>query len=114
MDSNVLQNPADPDATYRKKAGEEHRGYIANVVEVADDAHNSITVDYQYEKNTYSDSQFLKDYIEQQPDNGSSAKLTTDGGYCGMENSQLAEDKNITLVTTDLKGSEVSDHWADF
>ena len=27
----------------------------------------------------------------------------TDGGYCGMENSQLAKDKNITLVTTDLK-----------
>lgn len=114
MDSNVMQNPADPDATYRKKAGEEHRGYIANVVEVADDNHNSITVNYQYEKNTYSDSQFVKDYIEQQPDNGPSATLTTDGGYCGMENSQMAESKNITLVTTDLKGTEVSDHWADF
>ena len=114
MDSNVLQNPADPDATYRKKAGTEYRGYIANVVEVADNDHNSITVDYQYEKNTYSDSQFLKDYIEQQPDDGAHAILTTDGGYCGMENSLLAEEKNITLVTTDLKGSEVSDHWADF
>ena len=65
-------------------------------------------------KNTYSDSQFLKDYIEQQPDDGAHAILTTDGGYCGMENSLLAEEKNITLVTTDLKGSEVSDHWADF
>lgn len=54
------------------------------------------------------------DYIEQQPDDGSYAVLTTDGGYCGMENSLLAEEKNITLVTTDLKGSEVSDHWADF
>ena len=114
MDSNVLQNPADPDATYRKKAGEEHRGYIANVVEVADDDHNSITIDYQYEKNTYSDSQFLKDYIGQQPDNGSPVTLTIDGGYCGMENSLLAKSKNITLVTTDLKESEVSDHWADF
>lgn len=79
-----------------------------------DNDHNSITVDYQYEKNTYSNSQFLKDYIEQQPDDGAHAILTTDGGYCGMENSLLAEEKNITLVTTDLKGSEVSDHWADF
>lgn len=114
MDSNIMQNPADPDATYRKKAGTEYRGYIANVVEVADNDHNSITVDYQYEKNTYSDSQFLKDYMEQQPKDESQAILTTDGGYCGMENSLLAEEKNITLVTTDLKGSEVSDHWADF
>lgn len=55
-----MQNPADPDATYRKKSGKEHGGYIANVVEVADNNHNSITVNYQYEKNTYSDSQFLK------------------------------------------------------
>lgn len=31
-----------------------------------------------------------------------------------MENSLLSEEKNITLVTTDLKGSEVSEHWADF
>lgn len=31
-----------------------------------------------------------------------------------MENSRMAEGKNITLVTTDLKGSEVSEHWADF
>lgn len=37
-------------------------------------------LDYQYEKNTYSDSQFLKDYMEQQPDNSLSATLTTDGG----------------------------------
>lgn len=114
MDSNIMQNPADPDATYRKKADTEYRGYIANVVEVADNDHNSITVEYQYEKNTYNDSQFLKDYIEQQPDYGSHAILTTDGGYCGMENNLLAEEKNITQVTTDLKSSEVSDHWADF
>ena len=114
MDSDILQNPADPDATYRKKAGVEHRGYIANVVEVADDSHNSITVDYQYEKNNYSDSQFLKDYIERQADEETSVILVTDGGYCGTENTLLADKKNITLVTTDMKGTDVSDHWADF
>lgn len=114
MDSTVMQNPADPDATYRSKAGKEHRGYVANVVEVADDHHNSITIDYQYEKNNYSDSQFLKDYVERKPENNPSETLSTDGGYCGLENTQLAESKNIRLVTTDLKGADVSDHWADF
>ena len=114
MDSNALQNPADPDATFRKKAGKEYRGYIANVVEVADDHHNSITVDYQYEKNNYSDSQFLKDYIERQPESETEVSLTTDGGYCGIKNSRMAAGKNITLTTTDLKGADVSDHWANF
>ena len=114
MDSNVLQNPADPDATYRRKAGKEHIGYVANVVEAVDDQHNSITVDYQYEKNNYSDSQFLKDYIGRKSENSAPETLSTDGGYCGMENNKLAESKNIRLVTTDLKGADVSDHWADF
>ena len=33
MDSNMMQNPSDPDATYRSKAGKEHRGYVANLEE---------------------------------------------------------------------------------
>lgn len=36
MNSEILQNPADLDATFREKAGKENRGYIANVVEAAD------------------------------------------------------------------------------
>lgn len=112
MNSTILQNPADPDATYLKKAGSENRGYIANVVEQGG-ADGSIVIDYQVEQNIYSDSQFLKDYIEKQPD-GSESILVTDGGYCGNENAKLAKEKNIQLVTTDLKGSEVSDLWAEF
>ena len=27
MGSDIIQNPADPDATYREKAGKQHRGY---------------------------------------------------------------------------------------
>ena len=113
MDSNVLQNPADPDATFRAKAGKENRGYVANVVEESNGEH-SITTDYQFEKNTYSDSQFVKDYIDRQEINESSTILVTDGGYCGNDNSKMAKEKNITLVTTDLKGKYVDDFLADF
>lgn len=113
MGSDILQNPADPDATFVKKAGKEHIGYIANVVETSD-SEKSIVTEYQFEQNKYSDSKFLKDYIEQLPDNADPSILTTDGGYCGNENSKLAAAKKVTLVTTDLKGSEVDDIWADF
>ncbi len=65
MDAAMLQNPADPDATYREKAGKQNRGYAANVVEAAGEA-GSIVTDYQYEKNTCSDSQFMKDYLEKE------------------------------------------------
>ena len=33
MNSTALQNPSDPDATYRNKAGKLHRGYVANLEE---------------------------------------------------------------------------------
>jgi hypothetical protein len=33
MNSGMLQNPADPDATYRFKSGKSHRGYVANFTE---------------------------------------------------------------------------------
>lgn len=33
MHTDCLQNPADPDATYREKAGKQNRGYVANVIE---------------------------------------------------------------------------------
>lgn len=41
MNSSSLQNPADPDATYRVKAGEEHRGYAANITETVDKKRNN-------------------------------------------------------------------------
>ncbi|MFV0341945.1 MAG: transposase [Anaerocolumna sp.] len=113
MNSEIIQNPADPDATYRKKAGAEYRGYIANVVEQADHE-KSLVIDYQVEKNIYSGSQFLKDYIKRQPDINEETILTTDGGYCGNENAKLAASKNIKLVTTDLKGANVRYLWAEF
>ncbi|MEG6570889.1 DDE transposase, partial [Thermoanaerobacterium thermosaccharolyticum] len=38
-----LQNPSDPDATYRKKAGKDHKGYVANIVETIDEKGSIIT-----------------------------------------------------------------------
>lgn len=113
MNSEILQNPADPDATFRSKAGKENRGYSANVVESADRG-KSIVVDYQFEKNIYSDSQFVKDYLSEQPVNEQETVLITDGGFCGYENVKQAAEKNILLVTTNIKGSEVADIYADF
>lgn len=113
MNSEILQNPADPDATFRAKAGKEHRGYLANVVETADKGH-SIVVDYQFEKNLYSDSQFVRDYLEKRSVSEEKTLLITDGGYCGYENVKQAAGKNIHLITTNLKGTDVADIYAGF
>lgn len=101
MGSQILQNPSDPDATYREKAGKQNRDYTANVVETVGD-NGSIVTDYQYEKNTHSDSQFLKETVNAMEKTEKPTVLITDGAYSGRDNTDAAAEKNIDLVTTDL------------
>ena len=63
MNSSILQNPSDPDATYRKKAGKEHRGYAANVEESVG-KNGSVVTDYQLDSNNKSDSEFFQEHVE--------------------------------------------------
>lgn len=113
MDSHILQNPADPEATYREKAGKQHRGYAANVIESVGDE-NSIVTDYQFEQNTHSDTEFLREYLEAEAGQPEQVTLVTDGAYSGEDNRKLAKRRNIDLVTTDLLGKETADIYADF
>lgn len=113
MHSQILQNPSDPDATYREKAGKQNRGYTANIIETVGDT-GSIVTEYQYDKNIHSDSQFLKDAIASMEEASESVVLITDGAYHGQENVAIASQKNIELVTTELTGREAKDIAADF
>ena len=113
MDATILQNPGDPDATYREKAGKQHRGYVANVIE-ASGKNGSIIEDYQYEQNTHSDSQFLKETLDSMEKQAETVTVVTDGAYSGMQNEELAAEKNVRLVTTNLTGREAEDIIADF
>lgn len=113
MDSSMLQNPSDPDATYREKNGKEHRGYVANVEESVGE-NGSVVTDYQFEQNNYSDSQFLKDSLERNGSMEEGSVLVTDGAYSGNKNSRLAQEKNVKLVTTAISGTKVPEIYADF
>lgn len=103
MDSSTLQNPADPDATYRMKAGKAHRGYAANITETVDET-GSLVTDYQYDVNTRSDVDFLREAVEQAEPSEETTALITDGAYASEELEQQAADKNIGLLTTGLRG----------
>lgn len=113
MNSKALQNPSDPDATYRNKAGRQHRGYAANLEETVG-VNGSVVTDYQYEQNTHTDSHFLQDTLSQMEKSDEEMILVTDGGYDGQDNVELAREKNVTLVTTALIGKEAPDALAEF
>lgn len=113
LDSSVMQNPSDPDATFRVKAGKEYRGYTANLEESVA-SNGSVITDYQYDVNTRSDSDFLKENIGFQKKAEETAILVVDRAYYSDENVELAKGKNIDLLTTDLTGVPTPDIFADF
>ncbi len=106
MGSGILQNPSDPDATYREKAGKKHRGYAGNVEESVG-KNGSVVTDYQFATNNKSDSEFLKEHLDHIGHQEKKTVMITDGAYSGDENVNAAAENNIDLVTTDLTGVDV-------
>ena len=113
MDSTVLQNPADPEATFREKAGKKNRGYAANITEDVGE-NGSIVTDYQFEQNNHSDTEFLDEHLDGEVKTPEHRSLVADGAYASDELRKKAATKNIDLVTTDLTGRETKDIYADF
>lgn len=113
MNSSALQNPSDPDATYRNKSGKLYRGYAANIEETVG-KNGSVVTDYQFEKNTHTDSHFLQEFLSEREKSEEEIILVTDGGYDGQDNIVLAKEKNVKLVTRALIGKEAPDILADF
>ena len=112
-DGGMMQNPSDPEATFRSKAGKEHRGYAANLEESVGE-NGSVVTEYQYEQNNHSDSQFIREHLDGMEKQEERTVIITDGSYCGMENTQLAAQKNVELITTNLTGKPAPDILADF
>lgn len=109
-----LQNPSDPDATFREKAGKDYKGYTGHVVEDFDGKGNSVITDYGYEANTHSDSAFCKETIESIGKTVEPITLIADGAYGGTENQELAAANNINLTVTSLVGRTPIEIHADF
>jgi len=93
-----LQNPTDPDATYRKKGKKKHIGYTANIIEKFDD-NNRIIKSYDLQKNIYSDHKFAKDTIKRLED----TTLIIDGAYFSEEINK-AKARGILMIPTNLTG----------
>ena len=108
-----LQNPTDPEATYRKKGKKKHIGYTANLVEKFDDQHRMIT-QYDLRENTYSDQRFAEDAIEKLPLEKEEITALVDGAYYSEEIGKKAKAKGINLLPTNLVGGGKNSNSAQF
>lgn len=103
---NSLQNPTDPDATFRNKSGKKYTGYSGNIVETIDDGKAFVT-NYDLQPNTYSDQQFSKDLLNTMGEQEEEKSLIVDGGYYSFDNKKLADTIHVELIPTALVGRSI-------
>lgn len=115
-----VQNPNDPEATFRAKNGEDVRGYTYNVTETCDDGDKAtnrsgkqiqkpkLIVDVEVEPASTPDTQLYepgingaKDVTGKMPESS-----TADGGYQSAANQKFCEGEDIEAVFTGFQGKK--------
>ena len=98
-----LQNPTEPDATYRKKGHKSGIGYVMNVVEARDpEKEMSMIVYAERQPNIVSDSELGLNALD--GDLKGVETLVSDGAYYSQEMVEKAEEKEIVVSFSALNG----------
>lgn len=114
-----LQNPNDPDASFRDKHGKKVQGYSTNITETVEDDKPSIITSVQVETATFADCHFLKEAVEnsERVTNSTVENLYADGAYQSPENREFAhKHDDMQLKTGKMQGGcrwEMTPHGED-
>ncbi len=112
ISSRSLQNPSDPDATFRSKSGKKHIGNSLNLVEVYDpEKEVGLIMHADLKENTHSDAQFGEDFVKDHPLANEIDTLSVDGAYYRQETVKYADEKDLELNFSQMTGKPVSDDY---
>lgn len=108
LTSSMLQSPDDPDATYRKKRGENHKGFTINGTETANPENPvQLITDISVNPNNVDDSRILNERADNMKEKTPALnEMHTDGGYGSADNDTKLADLKINQITTAVRGRE--------
>lgn len=103
-----LQSAFDSEATFRKKAGKNHVGYVVNLAETCADKNPvQLVTDYQVEPNSISDVLMADKSLTKLKETSQVKDVYVDGGYYSSNLVKKAEELEIQLHYTDMTGRNV-------
>ncbi len=101
--SDSLQNPSEPEATYRRKGNKQSTGYVLNTVEARDPEKKiSMIVHHERRPNIVSDVELGQSALNS--DLKGVKVLASDGAYYSKETALLAEENGLTVSFSALNG----------
>lgn len=102
-----LRSPDDPDATFRRKAGQTYEGYVANVTETCDpDNPVQLVTMVQVEPNNTEDAKMLVQALPELKSRTDVEILYTDAAFCSPGADQTLREQQVEQVPTDLRGKD--------
>ncbi len=100
-----LQNPADDTATFRRKAGETHKGYMFNVAETcAPENQVQLLTDVCVKQNVVSDDDFLAGRLPEIKERTGVKEMITDANYTGEDSERVCREEDVAIIPTEVKG----------
>jgi hypothetical protein len=102
-----VQNPHDPDATYRRKEDQKVKGYSTNITETCDEKGLNLITNVQVENVSAPDNGFLEKAITDSQENVLSETVKNvhaDGAYHSIDNQAFATKEEIELYLTGVQG----------
>lgn len=108
LSARSLQNPSEPDATYRKKGKKDSVGYALNIVEVRDEKKKlGLILHHEQQQNSISDVEFGDNTLEA-PVAEKLKSIVNDGAYFSSDNVAKANSKGIKMSFSALTGKKES------
>ena len=101
MNSSIMQNLSDPDATYQEKAGKKHRNYAVNVEKYIE-KNGSVITDYLFDSNNKINNEFFQENIEKIGLQEEKPLFQQMEHIVVKKTTVLPPKNNIDLVTTNL------------
>lgn len=109
LSASSMQSPDDWEATYRRKRGTGHLGYVANVTETCDpDNELQMITNVQVEPNSTDDATMLREMIPGLAENTEVEEIYVDGGYGSPEVDEDLQRHKIELFQTAIRGRKPS------
>jgi hypothetical protein len=106
LSADSLQSPDDLEATFRRKRGEDHIGYVTNVTETVDDEDGlQLITKVQTEPNVTDDAQMLNDALPDLAERTDLDTLYTDGTYSSPAVDETCRQHKVTHHQTAIRGA---------
>ena len=109
ISASSLQNPADDEATFRRKDGEGHKGYLFNATETCSPENPlQLLTDISTHQNIAADDGILAERLPEIKERTGVEEMVVDANYTGEDSERVCQEQEVAIIPTEVKGRKVS------